>query len=42
MNREDIIRLGRRMPNLFYTPLSAYLIGLLIGLLMGYLIWGQA
>jgi hypothetical protein len=31
-----------RMPNLFYTPLSAYLIGLLIGLMMGYLFWGQA
>jgi hypothetical protein len=37
MNREDIISMGRRMPNLFYTPLAAYL----IGLLMGYLIWGQ-
>ena len=38
MNREDIVRMGRRMPNVFYTPLAAYL----IGLLMGYLIWGQA
>ena len=27
-----------RMPNLFYTPIAAYL----IGLLMGYLIWGKA
>lgn len=27
-----------RMPNSFYTPLAAYL----IGLLMGYLIWGKA
>ena len=42
MNRETIIRIGRRMPDLFYTPLSAYLIGLLVGLLMGYLFWGQA
>jgi hypothetical protein len=42
MNREDIIRMGRRMPNLFYTPLGAYLIGLLVGLMMGYLFWGQA
>jgi hypothetical protein len=38
MNREDIISKGRRMPDLFYTPLIAYL----IGLLMGYFIWGQA
>ena len=38
MNREDIIRVGRRMPDWFYTPFGAYLIGLLIG----YLIWGQA
>jgi hypothetical protein len=42
MNREDIISMGRRMPNLFYTPLGAYLIGLLVGLMMGYLFWGQA
>jgi hypothetical protein len=27
-----------RMPDLFYTPIAAYL----IGLLMGYLIWGKA
>jgi hypothetical protein len=26
-----------RMPNVFYTPIAAYL----IGLLMGYLIWGK-
>jgi hypothetical protein len=38
MSRKDIIRMGRRMPNLFYTSLGAYF----IGLLMGYLIWGQA
>jgi hypothetical protein len=38
MNREDIVSMGRRMPNLFYTPLGAYL----IGLLMGYLILGKA
>ena len=38
MTKEDIISMGRRMPNLFYTPLAAYL----IGLLMGYLIWGQS
>ena len=38
MNKEGIISMGRRMPNVFYTPLAAYL----IGLLMGYLIWGQA
>lgn len=37
MTREDIVRMRRRMPNVFYTPLAAYL----IGLLMGYLIWGQ-
>jgi hypothetical protein len=42
MNREDIISMRRRMPNLFYTPLAAYLIGLLVGLMMGYLFWGQA
>jgi hypothetical protein len=38
MNRDEIISMRRRMPNLFYTPLGAYL----IGLLMGYLIWGKA
>jgi hypothetical protein len=37
MTKKDIICMGRRMPNLFYTPLVAYL----IGFLMGYLIWGQ-
>jgi hypothetical protein len=42
MNGEDIISKGRRMPNLFYTPIAAYLIGLLVGLMMGYLFWGQA
>jgi len=42
MNGKDIISKGRRMPDLFYTPLSAYLIGLLVGLMMGYLFWGQA
>ena len=31
MNREDIIRVGRRMPDWFYTPFGAYLIGLLMG-----------
>jgi hypothetical protein len=38
MNGKDIISKGRRMPDLFYTPIAAYL----IGLLMGYLIWGKA
>jgi hypothetical protein len=38
MTKQNIIRMGRRMPNLFYTPLGSYL----IGLLMGYLIWGKA
>ena len=42
MNREKIIHMGRRMPDWFYTPLGAYLIGLLVGLMMGYLFWGQA
>jgi hypothetical protein len=42
MNRENIISNGRRMPSFFYTPLGAYLIGLLVGLMMGYLFWGQA